>query len=180
VQPTPPGSPAIDKTGGFLYSRALLAGLSALFHWIAFTAIGVQAPVALALWVGIISQFIPVVGTYIAGVLPVLVTLVNPGTSPLRAVVVFAFIAIYQQLENYLFAPRVTARTMELHAAIAFGSALAGAAVLGPIGAVLALPFAAMVQAVASDIGQRHEVIDNPLVTVQAVERRRVRRTHRT
>jgi predicted PurR-regulated permease PerM len=69
---------------------------------------------------------------------------------------------------------------MELHAAIAFGSALAGAAVLGPIGAVLALPFAAMVQAVASDIGQRHEVIDNPLVTVQAVERRRVRRTHRT
>lgn len=167
---------AITKTGGYLYSRALLAGLSALFHWFAFTVIGVPAPVALALWVGIISQFIPVVGTYIAGILPVVVTLVNPGSSPLRALIAFAFILVYQQVENYLFAPRITARTMELHAAVAFGAALAGAAALGPIGAVLALPAAAMVQAVASEAGRRHEVIDNPLV---AVEQPSPRRGHR-
>ena len=36
---------AIDKTGGYLYSRALLAGLSAFFHWVLFQAIGIQAPV---------------------------------------------------------------------------------------------------------------------------------------
>ena len=35
---------AIDKTGGYLYSRALLAGLSAFFHWVLFQAIGIQAP----------------------------------------------------------------------------------------------------------------------------------------
>ena len=39
---------AITKTGGYLYSRALLAGLSAIFHWIVFQALGTQAPVALA------------------------------------------------------------------------------------------------------------------------------------
>ena len=58
---------AITKTGGYLYSRALLALLSAFFHWIVFQAIGTPAPVALALWVGLVSQFLPVVGTYLAG-----------------------------------------------------------------------------------------------------------------
>ena len=109
---------AIDKTGGYLYSRALLAGLSAVFHWIVFQALGTQAPVALALWVGLISQFLPVVGTYLAGVLPVLLTLID---SPVKALIIAIFILLYQQIENYLFAPRITARTMELHPALAFG-----------------------------------------------------------
>ena len=97
---------AIDKTGGYLYSRALLAGLSAVFHWVVFQAVGTQAPVALALWVGFISQFLPVVGTYLAGVLPLLVTLLD---SPVKALIVGIAIILYQQVENYVFAPRITA-----------------------------------------------------------------------
>ena len=153
---------AITKTGGYLYSRALLAGFSAFFHWIVFQSIGTPAPVALALWVGIVSQFLPVIGTYVAGVLPLLLTFIE---SPVKALVVLIFIVVYQQVENYLFAPRITARTMELHPAIAFGSALAGAAVLGPVGAVLALPAAAMAQAIGSSYGTRHSVIDDPLIS---------------
>ncbi|MCU1359616.1 MAG: hypothetical protein JWN99_905 [Ilumatobacteraceae bacterium] len=154
---------AIDKTGGYLYSRALLAGLSAVFHWIVFQALGTQAPVALALWVGFISQFLPVVGTYLAGVLPVLLTLID---SPVKALIIAIAIILYQQLENYVFAPRITARTMELHPALAFGAALGGAAVLGAVGAILALPAAAMIQALLSNVGQRYEVIDNHLTRV--------------
>ncbi|MGE3689286.1 MAG: AI-2E family transporter [Acidimicrobiia bacterium] len=169
---------AIAKTGSYLYSRALLAGLSALFHWIAFTAVGVPAPAALALWVGIISQFIPVVGTYIAGVLPLVITLVNPGTSLLRALAVLIFIIVYQQVENYFFAPRITARTLEIHPAIAFGAALGGAAMMGAIGAVLALPAAAMMQAIAAEWGGRHEVVESPLTEIiePAEVKRRLRR----
>ncbi len=151
---------AIDKTGGYLYSRALLAGLSAVFHWIVFQAVGTQAPVALALWVGFISQFLPVVGTYLAGVLPLLVTLLD---SPVKALVVGIAIVLYQQVENYVFAPRITARTMELHPALAFGAAIGGGALLGGVGAVLALPAAAMIQALASGAGVRYEVIDSHL-----------------
>ena len=75
-------------------------------------------------------------------------------------------IAVYQQVENYLFAPRITARTMELHAALAFGSALVGGAVLGPVGAILGLPAAAMIQGIVAAGGERHDVIDDPLVNV--------------
>ena len=161
---------AITKTGGYLYSRALLALISAFFHWIAFQAIGTQAPVALAIWVGFVSQFLPVVGTYIAGVLPVLVTFLD---SPFNALLVLAFIVIYQQIENYLLAPRITARTMQMHPAIAFGAALAGAALLGVVGAILALPAAAMTQALISEWGNRYEVVDSELTIVDPEKRTR-------
>ncbi|CAN5830446.1 AI-2E family transporter [soil metagenome] len=163
---------AINKTGGYLYSRALLALLSAVFHWIVFQSLGTAAPVALALWVGVMSQFLPVIGTYIAGVLPVVLTFLD---SPLKAAAILGFIVVYQQIENYLFAPRITARTMELHPALAFGAALAGATVLGAIGAVLALPAVAMVQALVSDWGVRHIVIENELTAVRAPRPRRRR-----
>lgn len=152
---------AIEKTGGYLYSRALLALISAFFHWIAFQAIGTPAPIAMALWVGIVSQFLPVVGTYLAGVLPLLLTFFN---SPFKALLVVLFVLIYQQIENYLISPRVTARTLHVHAAVAFGSAIVGGAILGPIGAVLALPAAAMAQALIGSWGPRHDVIDDALV----------------
>ncbi|MEY3618489.1 MAG: hypothetical protein RL726_1187 [Actinomycetota bacterium] len=152
---------AIEKTGGYLYSRALLAGVSALVHWIAFQSLGTAAPVALAVWVGLISQFIPVIGTYIAGVLPVLITFID---SPVKALIVIIVIIAYQQLENFLVAPKITARTMEIHPAISFGSAIAGGALLGPVGAVLGLPVAAMAVALVGASGERHELIQNPLV----------------
>ena len=164
---------AIEKTGGYLYSRALLALISAFFHWIAFQAIGTPAPIAMALWVGIVSQFLPVVGTYLAGVLPLLLTFFN---SPFKALLVVLFVLIYQQIENYLISPRITARTLHVHAAVAFGSAIVGGAILGPVGAVLALPAAAMAQALIGSWGPRHDVIDDELVRMPLA---RVKRTSR-
>jgi predicted PurR-regulated permease PerM len=161
---------AITKTGGYLYSRALLAMLSAFFHWIVFQAVGTPAPIALALWVGLVSQFLPVVGTYIAGVLPVLLTFLE---SPLKALIVLVFIVIYQQIENYFFAPRITARTMELHPAVAFGAALAGASLLGFVGALLALPAAAMAQALINEWGKRYDVVDSHLTAIAPPKRSR-------
>ena len=166
---------AIDKTGGYLYSRALLAAVSAFAHWVVFQSLGTAAPLALAIWVGLISQFIPVIGTYIAGVLPVLITFID---SPIKALVVITFVIVYQQIENFLIAPRITARTMEIHPAIAFGSAIGGAALLGPVGAILGLPVAAMAVALASAAGDRHELIDNPLVHMPEKKSRRERKAH--
>jgi uncharacterized membrane protein len=115
------------------------------------------------LWVGVISQFLPVVGTYIGGALPVLIVFID---SPVKAFIVVVFVIVYQQVENYVLLPRVTARTMDLHPAIAFGAAIGGAAVLGAVGAVLAIPAAAMAQAVASNTGRRHEVIVSDLTNI--------------
>jgi predicted PurR-regulated permease PerM len=146
----------IEKVGGYVYSRSLLALVSALFHFAAFKIIGIPYAVALAMWVGIVSQFVPAVGTYIAGVVPILIALVE---NPVDAVWVLAAILAYQQVENYLLSPRITANTMNLHPAVAFGSAIVGGSLLGGVGALLALPVAATITALVQTYGEHYEVI---------------------
>ncbi|WP_150252670.1 AI-2E family transporter [Nocardiopsis deserti] len=153
---------AITKTGGFLYSRALLALVCAGAHYVVLVALDIPFAFALALWVGVLSQFIPTVGTYIGGLVPVLVALVE-GLWP--AVWVLVFIVVYQQFENYLLQPRITARTLDMHPAVAFGSVLAGVAILGAPGALLALPMGASMQAFLGTYIRRYEVAEHPLLS---------------
>ena len=146
----------IEKVGGYVYSRGLLALLSAIFHFFAFSLVGVPYAVALAMWVGIVSQFVPSVGTYIAGAFPLLIALAE---EPFDAVLVLIAVLIYQQIENYLLSPRVTANTMDLHPAVAFGSAIIGASLLGGAGALLALPVAATIVAIVQTYGDHYELV---------------------
>ena len=158
---------AIDKTGGYLYSRLLLAVINATFSFIVLQALGIPFAVPLALWQGFVSQFIPVVGTYIAAAIPLLVALLE---DPWKALFFLIFVLIYQQIENYLLAPRITARTMQLHPAVAFGAALAGGSISGLIGAFMALPAAAVIQSTVSTYLKRHEVVENELTREDVVE----------
>jgi len=153
---------AIDKTGGYLYSRLLLALCSGLYTFVVLSLLGVPFAAALALWMGLVSQFVPVVGTYIAMFLPILVAL---GQGPGTALAVLIAFAIYQQIENYLLSPKITAKTMQLHPAVAFASAIVGASLLGPVGAFLALPAAAIVQAVLSTYLERFQVVESTLTS---------------
>lgn len=151
---------AIDKTGGYLYSRLLLALVNAAVTFVVLQALGVPFAAPLALWQGFVSQFIPVVGTYIAAAVPLVVALLE---DPWTAVFFLIFVLIYQQIENYLLAPRITAKTMQLHPAVAFGAALAGGSISGLIGAFMALPAAAVIQATVSTYLKRHEVVETEL-----------------
>ena len=160
---------AIESTGGYVYSRALLAAVSAVTTTLFLALIGVPYPVALGLRVGLVSQFIPTIGTYLAGALPVLIALLD---NPVSALWVLIFIVVYQQFENMVLSPRITARTMALHPAVAFGAVIAGGAILGPIGALLALPAAASVQALVSIYLHRFEVIASPLTATPYPARR--------
>lgn len=152
---------AIDKTGGYIYSRSLLAVVSSVFSWVFFMILGVPFAIALAVWFGVVSQFIPVIGTYIAAALPLLLALI---VDPVKAIWVIGYVLVYQQIENYVFAPKITARTMQLHPAVAFGAVIAGGSILGPVGALLALPAAAIIQAFASTYVHRHDVVESELL----------------
>jgi len=73
------------KTGGYVASKSALAGLSALFHGIFFAVIGVPYWLPFALLVGVSTQFVPMVGTYIGIALPVLATVF---VSPWKAIAI--------------------------------------------------------------------------------------------
>ena len=118
---------AVDKTGGYLYCCAAISSLVAFF---VLSILGVPFAIPLALFLGFISQFIPVIGVH-RGRGPLLVALLE---DPWTALFFLIYVVVYQQIENYLLAPRITARTMALHLAVAFFAALAGGSISGLLG----------------------------------------------
>jgi predicted PurR-regulated permease PerM len=107
--------------------------------------------------VGLVSQFVPTVGTYLAGALPILIAFTH---DPWDALWVLCFVVVYQQFENYLLQPRITARTVDIHPAVAFGSVIAGTALLGAVGALVAIPATATLQGFFTAYVRRYEVTD--------------------
>ncbi|WHP18192.1 AI-2E family transporter [Cellulomonas sp. ES6] len=150
-----------DKVAGFITSRIALAAISTAATWVFLAVLGIPYALPLATFTGLVSQFVPTVGTYIGGALPVLVAL---SVSPLRSLAVLAFIIAYQQVENLFLTPKVSQRSLALNPAVAFLSVIAFGAVFGPLGAFLSLPVVATVQAVASTYVRRHELVDSALL----------------
>jgi predicted PurR-regulated permease PerM len=156
---------AVAKTGGYLYSRGLMALVSGVAHYVLLAVLGVPYAPVLGVWVGLVSQFVPTLGTYLAGALPMLVAFT---VDPWYALWVLGFVVVYQQFENYLLQPKLTARTVDIHPAVAFGSVIAGTALLGAVGALIAIPATASLQAFAGVYVRRYEVLDDPLLRVPA------------
>ena len=156
---------AIEKTGGYFYSRLLLAvdQRRSLLHHAAYRR-GARRRGAGAL-PGLVAEFIPIVGTYIAAIVPLIVAFITVGCHGRSVLLIY--VLIYQQVENYLLSPKIQGKTMQLHPAVAFGAALAGGAIGGLLWAFLALPFAATVQAAGSLWIQRHEVVETEMTHVE-------------
>ncbi|MGW3818538.1 AI-2E family transporter [Streptomyces sp. NPDC005046] len=152
---------AVDKTGGYLYSRGLMALISGVAHYILLEALGVPYAPVLGVWVGVVSQFIPTIGTYLAGALPMLIAFT---IDPWYALWVLIFVVVYQQFENYVLQPKLTSKTVDIHPAVAFGSVIAGTALLGAVGALIAIPAVATLQAFLGAYVKRYDVTDDPRV----------------
>jgi predicted PurR-regulated permease PerM len=150
---------AITQTGGYFYSRLLLAVINGTGMYIVLRVNGVPFAAPLAIFEGIVAEFIPIIGTYIGGALPVLVAFLT-GVGP--GIWAAGYIVVYQQLENYILSPRLTARTMSLHPAIAFAAALIGGAIGGLLAAFLALPVAGVLQAAIVEYSKPYEVVAEP------------------
>ena len=113
--------------------------------------------VPLSVFEAFFAAFIPVVGTYIGAAVPILVTLAVQGL--VAALILLGWTLIYQQVENYWLSPKLSAKTMELNGGVAFGAALAGGAIAGPMGAFMAMPVAALITAVIGNYGKSYEVV---------------------
>lgn len=147
---------SVTKTGGFVVSKVILATLSALAHSIAFYVIGVPYWLPMGVFAGVVSQFIPTIGTYIGIIVPAGFAAFE---QPIDVLWIVVFATLYQQLENYVFTPRVSRVTMDIHPALALASVFVGVAIFGPIGAIIGIPLAAAALAVMDTYGKRNELI---------------------
>ena len=146
------------KAGGFFLVRFLLAVYATVISYIFFLFIGLPYALPLALWTGITSQLIPVIGAYLAAILPLMISLSYTSE---KTFYVLLFIIIYQQIENYLLSPRLSKNILHVHPAIAFFSTILGATLGGFFGAIIAVPIVATAQAFLSSYLERYPLIDS-------------------
>lgn len=147
---------SVDKAGGYVVSRLILAAVSTVGTGIFLMIIGVPYWLPLAIWTGVVSQFVPTIGTYLAIALPAIIA---AASQPIDGVWVVVFGTAYQQVENYVLHPRITSRTVSIHPAVAFGSVIVGASLFGAIGALVSVPVVAVIQAIVETYGRRYELV---------------------
>ena len=127
------------RVGAYAGGQVLIATLNAVLSYAMMRIVGVDYAAALAVLVGLLG-LVPMVGATLgAG----LVTLVAFFDEPRKALVVIVYYVVYQQVENYVIAPRVMQRTVSVPGIVTVVAALAGGALLGVLGALLAIPVAA-------------------------------------
>ncbi len=150
---------AIRQTGGYFYSRMLLMLINGIGFFFTMVLVGMPVGFALPLAVfgAFVSVFIPAIGTYIGGAVPIFMTLAIQGFT--AALIVLAYVLIYQQAENYWLSPKISSKTMTLNGAVAFGAALAGGAIAGPMGAFVALPVAALIISLSSNFAKSYDIV---------------------
>src|SRR5919106_257598 len=110
----------VDKVGGYMIGNIIVSIVAGIASYLAFRLLGVSFAVPLAFLVALFD-LIPMIG----------------------ALLVAAFFVAYQQVENYLIAPRVLRTTVDIGASAVLLAGLIGATLLGLVGALMAIPVAA-------------------------------------
>lgn len=148
----------------YIRGNLITSALCFVFTWIALTAMGVPAAFVLSLLAGVLD-LVPVVGFIVSAAPAILLGLT---VSPLVAIGVAAFYVLYNAVENYYIAPKVYGHELRLSDLAVIAAFLVGAELGGVLGAVVALPLAAMYPVV------ERLWLDRPGATDTADEHRRI------
>jgi predicted PurR-regulated permease PerM len=140
--------PILEKIGSYIAGNVTVSIIAGVLSFIFFIIVGVPYPVALALWVAI-ADLIPLVGATV-GMVPALV--VAFFISIPVGIAVAIFFLVYQQIENYVIVPRVMTKAIDISPAAVLLAALIGGSLLGFVGALMALPFAAAVKLIVQEV----------------------------
>jgi predicted PurR-regulated permease PerM len=127
------------RTGSYALGQVAVASLNGALSWVMMTIVGIPYAAVLAVTVGLLG-LIPMVGATLGAFLVCVIALF---TDPTKALIAAIYYLVYQQLENYVIAPRIMQRTVSVPGAVTVVAALAGGTLFGVIGALLAILVAA-------------------------------------
>lgn len=141
-------SVVVDKVGAYMIGNLAISLIAGIATYLALRLIGVPYALPLAIAVAI-TDLIPMIGAALGAVICTAVSILTVGIWP-RSVIVLLFLIGYQQLENYVIAPRVMRDAVDLSPVSVLLVALIGGTLLGLVGALMAIPIAAAAKVVMS------------------------------
>jgi putative heme transporter len=136
------------SVGRYVIGQVSVAALNATLAFIAMSIVGLPFALVLAFIVFLLA-IIPLVGS-VSGA--ALVVMVSAAVDPTSAIVLGIYFLIYLQIEAYVVSPRVMKVAVSVPAPIVVIAALSGGALLGILGALVAIPFAASVIFIVREI----------------------------
>jgi predicted PurR-regulated permease PerM len=142
------GDEILRRVGGYVLGNILTSIVIGVVTLVYLLALGVPNAGVIALFVAI-CDIIPLVGATIAGVVTVVIALFHSFNAGVATAV---FYVLYQQFENYVLVPRVMKRTVDVSPLTTIVAALLGGALLGIVGALVAIPVAAAVQLILAEV----------------------------
>jgi predicted PurR-regulated permease PerM len=145
---------AVSKVSAWLRAQALLAGLMGTFVAIGLGVMGVPYFYVVAL-IAAIGETIPIVGPVIGGTAAVLVAIT---VSPKLAFMVGAYFLVLHQLEANVLVPKIMERRVGVSPVVVMMALLIGAELLGLVGAILAIPTAAIISVIVEEIATEREM----------------------
>jgi len=131
-----------QKVGSFIAGQALLVLVIGVLSLIAYLAIGLPYALALA-FVAALMEAIPVVGPFLGAAAAILVAF---SVDPTKVIWVIIASLVIQQLENTLLVPRIMNRTVGVHPLVTLLALIALGSFFGIVGALVAIPIAAIIQ----------------------------------
>ena len=140
--------PILEKIGGYIAGQATVAAIAGVLSLIFFFIVGLPYPIALALWVTI-AALIPLVGATLGAIPAVIVAFF---VSPTVGIATLVFYIAYQQIENYVIAPRIMNKAVDVSPAAVLLAALIGGSLLGFVGALMAIPAAASLKLIIQEV----------------------------
>ena len=140
--------PILEKIGGYIAGQITVALIAGILSFIFLAVTGVPFPVALALWVAI-AALIPLVGATLGAIPSVIVAFFS---STGLGIATLIFFLSYQQVENYVIAPKVMTKAVDVSPAAVLLAALIGGSLLGFVGALMAIPAAASLKLITQQL----------------------------
>lgn len=142
------GRKATLRLGAFVRGQLFVMTIVGTVTAIGLTLLGVPFALPLGL-LAFATEIIPIAGAFIAATPIVLIAFLE---SPIQGIVALVGFFIIQQIESYVLIPVVQGRVIEISALVALLAVLAGGALAGIIGALLAIPFVAVATVVVEDV----------------------------
>jgi predicted PurR-regulated permease PerM len=133
---------------GYMLGNVTISVLATLATWIVLSILGVPYALSLGFVVGFFD-LIPLVGATLGAIVVGFATLTV--SFPTATIVWVAFIIVWQRFEDYVVQPVVYGKALRVNPIVTIVSVLAGASLLGILGALLAIPTAAAIQIVLRD-----------------------------
>ena len=159
-----------SKAGGWARGQVILMLVLGVVSTVAYSPLifNLQFWVFLGIWAGLM-ELIPFIGPWLGGGLAVLVALTD---SWQKALLVAAFVFIINQLEASFLVPRVMRNAVGLSPLSVILAVLVGGAILGPLGAILSIPVAAVAQVLVTGLLREREAAADVSAAVAARSRR--------